>query len=124
LLQEAGVHVYYEHRLKDVVKDGPRIESIHIENGNTVRAKVFIDATYEGDLMAAAGVSFHVGREGNAAYGETINGVQFRKTHNFSVAVDPYREPGNPASGLLPTISAEPPGNAGDGDKKVQAYNF
>lgn len=124
LLKEARVPIYYEHRLKDVVKAGTRIESIRIENGNTVRAKVFIDATYEGDLMAAAGVSFHVGREGNAAYGEAINGVQYRKTHNFSVPVDPYREPGKPASGLLPLISAEPPGQAGDGDKKVQAYNF
>ncbi len=124
LLKEAGVTIYYEHRLKDVVKDGTRIESIRIENGNTVRAKIFVDATYEGDLMAAAGVSYHVGRESNAAYGETINGVQFRETHNFSVPVDPYREPGNPKSGLLPTISAEPPGKAGDGDKKVQAYNF
>jgi thioredoxin reductase len=124
LLTEARVTVYYEHRLKDVVKEGARIASIRIENGNTVRAKVFIDATYEGDLMAAAGVSFHVGREGNATYNETINGVQFRKSHNFVVPVDPYREPGKPASGLLPTISAEPPGNAGDGDKKVQAYNF
>ena len=54
------------------MKDGTRIESIRIENGNTVRAKMFIDATYKGDLMAAAGVSYHVGREGNAAYGETI----------------------------------------------------
>jgi hypothetical protein len=124
LLQEAGVTIYYEHRLKNVVKEGARIESVRIENGNTVKAKIFIDATYEGDLMAAAGVSFHVGREGNATYGETINGVQFRKSHNFSVPVDPYREPGNPASGLLPTISAEPPGKAGDGDRKVQAYNF
>jgi hypothetical protein len=124
LLNEAGVTVYYEHRLKDVVKNASRIESIRIENGNSVRAKVFIDATYEGDLMAAAGVSFHVGREGNATYGESINGVQFRKSHNFSVPVDPYREPGKPASGLLPLISAEPPGKAGDGDKKVQAYNF
>lgn len=124
LLQEAGVTVYYEHRLKDVAKEGNRIESIRMENGNTMRAKVFIDATYEGDLLAAAGVSFHVGRESNATYGETINGVQFRNSHNFAVPVDPYREPGNPASGLLPTISAEPPGKAGDGDKKVQAYNF
>jgi hypothetical protein len=124
LLKEAGVPIYYEHRLRDVVKEGARIESIRLENGNAVRAKMFVDATYEGDLMAAAGVSFHVGREGNAAYGETINGVQFRKSHNFSVPVDPYREPGKPESGLLPTISPEPPGNAGDGDKKVQAYNF
>jgi len=124
LLKEAGVTVYYEHRLQDVVKNGSRIEAIHIENGNTVKAKEFIDATYEGDLMAAAGVSFHVGREGNAAYGETINGVQYRNSHNFSVRVDPYREPGNSASGLLPTISAEAPKPAGEGDKKVQAYNF
>lgn len=124
LLKEAGVTIYYEHRLKDVVKEGTRIQSIRFENGNTVRAKMFVDATYEGDLMAAAGVSFHVGRESNATYGETINGVQFRKTHNFVVPIDPYREPGNPASGLLPTISAEPPGKAGEGDKKVQAYNF
>lgn len=124
LLQEAGVPVHYEHRLKDVAKNGNRIESIRMENGNTMRAKVFIDATYEGDLLAAAGVSYHVGRESNATYGETINGVQFRKSHNFDVPVDPYREPGNPGSGLLPTISAEPPGKAGDGDKKVQAYNF
>ena len=78
LLQEAGVPVHYEHRLKDVAKNGNRIESIRMENGNTMRAKVFIDATYEGDLLAAAGVSFHVGRESNAIYGETINGVQFR----------------------------------------------
>jgi hypothetical protein len=124
LLQEAKVPIFYEHRLRDVVKEGARIDSICLENGNTVRAKMFVDATYEGDLLAAAGVSFHVGREGNAAYGETINGVQFRKSHNFVVPVDPYREPGKPASGLLPLISAEPPGKAGDGDKKVQAYNF
>ncbi len=124
LLQAAGVTVYYEHRLKDVVKEGTRIESIRIENGNTVKAKVFIDATYEGDLMAAAGVSFHVGREGNAAYGETINGVQYRKSHNFSVPIDPYIVPGNPASGLLPTLSSEAPKEAGEGDRKVQAYNF
>jgi hypothetical protein len=124
LLQEAGVPIFYEHRLKEVVKDGARITAIRIENGNTVKAKVFMDATYEGDLMAAAGVSFHVGREGNAAYGEMINGVQFRKSHNFAVPVDPYCKPGDPASGLLPTISTEPPGRAGDGDKKVQAYNF
>ena len=63
MLQDADVPVYFEHRLKDVVKDGIRITSIQIENGNTFKAKMFIDATYEGDLMAKAGVSFHVGRE-------------------------------------------------------------
>lgn len=123
-LKEAGVTVYYEHRLKDVVKEGNRIVSISLENGNTVKAKMFIDSTYEGDLFAKAGISYHVGRESNETYGETINGVQFRNSHNFSVKVDPYRTPGDPASGLLPGISAEDPGKTGESDKKIQAYNF
>lgn len=123
-LKEAGVTVYYEHRLKDVAKEGNRITSVSFENGNSVKAKMFVDATYEGDLFAKAGVSFHVGRESNATYGETINGIQFRKAHNFNVKVDPYVKPGDPSSGLLPTISAADPGKAGEGDKKLQAYNF
>ena len=123
-LKTAGVTVYYEHRLKDVVKEGTKITSISIENGNTVKAKIFVDATYEGDLLAKAGVSYHVGRESNATYGETINGVQFRKSHNFNTEVDPYRKEGDPSSGLLPTISGADPGKAGEGDKKIQAYNF
>ncbi|MBX3741591.1 MAG: FAD-dependent oxidoreductase [Akkermansiaceae bacterium] len=123
-LKEAGVEIYYEHRLKDVVKEGNRITSITFENGNSVKAKMFVDSTYEGDLFAKAGVSHHVGRESNATYGETINGIQFRNAHNFNVRVDPYVKPGDPASGLLPGISAEDPGKAGDGDKKIQAYNF
>ncbi len=123
-LKEAGVTIYYEHRLKDVTKEGGKITSIALENGNTVKAKMFIDATYEGDLLAKAGVSYHVGRESNATYGETINGVQFRNSHNFAVKVDPYKIPGDPSSGLLPTISAADPGKQGEGDKKIQAYNF
>ena len=123
-IKETGVTVYYEHRLKDVVKEGNRIVSISLENGNTVKAKMFVDSTYEGDLFAKAGVSYHVGRESNETYGETINGVQFRNSHNFNVKVDPYRTPGDPSSGLLPGISAEDPGKTGEGDKKVQAYNF
>lgn len=123
-LKEAGVTVYYEHRLKDVVKEGNRITSVSFENGNSVKARMFVDATYEGDLFAKAGVSFHVGRESNATYGETINGVQFRNSHNFNVRVDPYVKPGDPSSGLLPTISAEDPGKTGEGDKRIQAYNF
>jgi hypothetical protein len=123
-LKEAGVTVYYEHRLKDVAKEGNRITSVSFENGNSVKAKMFVDATYEGDLFAKAGVSFHVGRESNATYGETINGVQFGKSHNFNVKVDPYVKPGDPSSGLLPTISAEDPGKTGQGDTKIQAYNF
>ncbi|MGE9267269.1 MAG: FAD-dependent oxidoreductase, partial [Verrucomicrobiales bacterium] len=69
LLAEAGVTVYYEHRLDKVEKEGARITSLAFENGNRAKAGMFIDATYEGDLFARAGVSFTVGREANAQYG-------------------------------------------------------
>jgi hypothetical protein len=124
MLQEAGVPVYYEHRLTSLRKDGERIVEIGMENGNVFRAKVFVDATYEGDLLARAGVGFHVGRESNDTYKESINGKQFRNAHNFTKAVDPFRIEGDPKSGLLKGISAEPPGTAGEGDRCVQAYNF
>jgi hypothetical protein len=124
LLKDAGVPIYFEHRLKDATKEGARIASMRCENGDSFQAKVFVDATYEGDLLAAAGVSFHVGREGNAEYGETHNGVFFGPGHNFSVKVDPYKEEGRKESGLLWGISTDPPGEPGQGDKKMQAYNF
>ncbi len=124
LLKEAEVEVYFEHRLAEVVKDGNRITSVTFGNGNRVMADVFVDATYEGDLFAEAGVSFHVGREGNATYGETLNGIQFNPSHNYAVKVDPYVRPGDPSSGLLPTISDAAPGKKGSGDKCVQAYTF
>ena len=85
---------------------------------------MFVDATYEGDLFARAGVSYFVGREDNSLHGETVNGFQIAKSHQFRFPVDPYRSPGDPASGLLPGISAEPPRPPGSGDKLVQAYNF
>src|SRR5205823_6229530 len=112
------------HRLSSLKKDGPRIIAMTCENGDTFRAKIFVDATYEGDLLAKAGVSFHVGRESNATFGETINGIQYRNTHNFIHPVDPYRIEGDSASGLLWGISSEQPGKAGDGDRRIQAYNF
>jgi hypothetical protein len=124
MLDEAGVPVYFEHRLAEVKKDGNRIRALVFENGNTIEAKMFIDATYEGDLFARAGVSYFVGREDNSLHGETVNGFQMAKTHQFRFPVDPYRTPGDPASGLLPGISTEPPRAAGTGDKLVQAYNF
>ena len=108
------------------VKNG-KITAIRTLNGDQYKGKIFIDATYEGDLMAAAGVSYTVGREGNDVYGEQWNGVQtgvFQHRHYFMQSVDPYKIPGNPASGLLPEISAEPPGIKGAGDKKLQAYCF
>lgn len=124
-LKEANVRVLREQRLKSVKMDGARIVEITIENGNVFRAKMFIDCTYEGDLMAKAGVSYHVGRESNATYGETLNGI-CRETpkHQFTVAVDPYVKSGDASSGLLPFIQSGDGGTPGDGDKRVQAYNY
>lgn len=121
---ESGISVYRDHRLEDVRLVGDRIHSLRTENGKTFVADAFIDASYEGDLMAAAGVSYTVGREANATYGETLNGVQFRTGHQFQRPIDPYVTPGNPASGLLPGVSADPPGSTGQGDQRIQAFNF
>jgi hypothetical protein len=104
-----------------------RITSIRMESGETYVGQMFIDATYEGDLMAAAGVSYTVGRESNAVYGETLNGVALRQnTHNhrFLKKVDPYRTPGDPQSGLLPGVHGESPGAEGSGDHRIQAYCY
>jgi hypothetical protein len=117
-------------RAKGVKKEGTRIASITTLSGKSYAGKMFIDATYEGDLMAAAGVSYHVGREANATYGEKWNGVQvgiLHHRHHFGVlktGISPYVVPGDPSSGLLPRVSAEPPGKYGEGDKRVQAYCF
>lgn len=124
MLKEAGVEVLFEQRLTAVKKEGNRIVELSMENGNTFRGKIFLDATYEGDLMALAKVSYTFGREANAQYGETINGVQFHAGHNFTQPVDPYVIEGDPKSGLLPLISPAPPRKPGDGDKLLQAYNF
>jgi hypothetical protein len=123
LLAEAGVPVFTRQFLAGVELEGGRITRITLEGGRSVRARVFVDATYEGDLMAHAGVSYTVGRESNAQYGETLNGAQVRPTHQFDFPVDPYVTPGDPASGLLPGIE---PGEVlpGSGDHRVQAYNF
>jgi hypothetical protein len=110
--------------------DGPRITAIRTLGGKTYAGRMFIDATYEGDLMAAAGVSYHVGRESQRTYGEQWNGVQtgvLHHRHHFGVLpqkISPYIVPGDPASGLLPRISPDPPGQYGDGDARVQAYCY
>ena len=124
MVREAGVPVHFQQFLRSVEKKGARLVSLTTESGLTVRAKVFIDATYEGDLMARAGVKYHVGRESNAAYDETLNGVQVRNTHQFDRPVDPYVVEGDPKSGLLPGINPGDPGKQGEGDRRVQAYNF
>ncbi|MEX0717958.1 MAG: FAD-dependent oxidoreductase [Planctomycetaceae bacterium] len=130
MLFEAKVPVVLEERLdlkNGVAKneDGS-IVSITMESGLKIGGKVFIDASYEGDLLAKAGVSYHVGREANAVYGETLNGVQKAnsRNHQFVKRVDPYIEPGNPESGVLPGINPGDPGEDGAGDKRVQAYCF
>ncbi|AHE52460.1 FAD-dependent oxidoreductase [Sphingomonas sanxanigenens] len=109
-----------------VETSGGRIIAFRSTAGTRFAGKVFIDASYEGDLMAGAGVGFAVGREANATYGETLNGVQLANTtnHQFERDVDPYRVPGDPKSGLLPRISAERPAPDGTADDKIQAYTF
>jgi hypothetical protein len=119
-----GISVHREHRLSGVDVQGGRITALRAENGKVFRAAVYIDASYEGDLMAAAGVTHTVGRESNTAYGETLNGAQFRTGHQFQRVIDPYRTPGDPASGLLPGVQSDPPGQAGQGDHRIQAFNF
>jgi hypothetical protein len=128
-IAETGLEVVREERLdreEGVKSEGGRIVSIAMESGRTFAGKMYIDATYEGDLMAAAGVSYTVGREANALYGETLNGVQTAqaKHHQFVKGVDPHVVPGDPASGLLPFIDPQGPGEEGAGDRRVQAYCF
>jgi len=129
MLREAKVPVIFGERLdlqNGVQKDGARLTAIRMESGRTFTGRMFIDASYEGDLMARAGVSYHVGREANSVYGETLNGVQVKNAlkHQFTHRPDPYVKPGDPSSGLLPGIQKEEPGKDGEGDQRVQAYNF
>ncbi len=108
------------------VKDG-RITEIRMRSGKSFVAKRYIDATYEGDLMAAAGVSYHVGREANRVYGEQWNGIQVGVLHHkhwFEEPIDPYVVPGDRTSGLVANVSPDPPGVRGEGDHRVQAYCF
>lgn len=129
-IERGNVEVIYGHRIVDAEKKGTQITSIKLENTEkvskrtSVRAKVFIDSSYEGDLLARAGVSYTVGREDNNLYNETWNGVQMLDQHQFPDGVDPYVEKGNPESGLLWGISDAKLAEKGSGDKMVQAYNY
>ena len=121
---EAGVRVFFRHRLVEktgLTKEGTRVVAIRMENGATFRAKVFADATYEGDLMAQAGITYTFGREGSDQYGESLAGVRDRTPlHQFQVNV-----PAHDASGrLLPEISGALRASPGAADTKLQAYNF
>lgn len=136
-IKRANVKVIYQYRIRSAKMISGTIKDILLENvvhpedsTMLVKAKVFIDCSYEGDLMARAGVHYMVGRESNDVYHETYNGVQVQPSHTpqrgnqIPDGVDPYKIPGDPKSGLLWGISDEPLAPAGSGDKHVQAYNF
>ena len=108
-----------------IVMDGKKIASIRIEGGRTIKAKVFVDATYEGDLMALAGVSYTIGREPNSKYDETISGIQTGHNGNqLPRGIDPYVVKGDKSSGLLPGVNPDAGGENGTGDTRVQAYCY
>ncbi|PSL43915.1 FAD dependent oxidoreductase [Chitinophaga niastensis] len=139
-LKAVKIEVLYSHRIIKAVKNrNGYIQNIVVENAEkpnsatnkTIAATVFIDCSYEGDLMAKAGVPYTVGRESNAQYGEHINGVQVPEfpanhqwTNQLPDGIDPYKIAGNPASGLLWGISTNTLQPQGSGDKAVQAYNY
>lgn len=129
MLEEAGVRVLRGRALKSVAMENSRVLSASMETGETIRARMFVDATYEGDLFAAANVSYRVGREPAGAYGETLAGqwqqVSWKDVYQFGrLPLSPHVKPEDPQSGLLPEIASESAGNPGEGDSKVQAYNF
>jgi hypothetical protein len=115
------------NRESGIEKKNGAIVSIKTMSGNSYSGKVFIDASYEGDLMALAGVKYTIGRESGDTYKEQFNGIQkgvFHHDHHFKVNVDPYKIPGDSSSGLLPRITPDSPGENGTGDKKIQAYCY
>ena len=143
LVAENQVEVVFEHRLRAAAKDGARVSRVTFEHAPpqdtgapspaalpgspafVIEAKVFLDCTYEGDLLAAAGVGYAVGRESSAQYGEPLNGIRASTPkHQFLAPVDPYVTPGDPTSGLLPLMQPGDGGKPGDGDRRVQTYNF
>lgn len=130
MLNEANVNVLMRERLNRVsgVKTvDAKIVSIALESGLVIFGKQFLDTTYEGDLMAAAGVKYTVGRESNTVYGETLNGNQAKANvhnHRFLKNVDPYLTPGDPSSGLVPEVENAGAGEDGTGDHRVQGYCF
>ncbi len=134
MISESGVDLYRLERLdltSGVAKSGTRITSITTHTGTTFRGKAFIDATYEGDLMAGAGVSYTVGREARSEYGESYNGIAYDQSreHTFSdngANVDPYVIPGNPSSGLIDGVhlTGQDPAGNGAADGRIQAYCY
>ena len=129
MLAEYKVEVVTGERLKELnfYLSGFRIGAILTDSGKQYSAKVFVDATYDGDLMAKANVTYAVGREPNSKYDETLNGVQKAKNvhnHRFVVKVDPFLKPGDPKGGLLFGIEKDPLPADGEGDHRLQAFCF
>lgn len=129
-VKEAGVEVLFDYSVVAVGKKGTAINMVNLkdyEHGKpevTVKARVFIDCSYEGDLMALAGVSYALGRESNAVYNEAYNGVRISKDNQVPPGIDPYVVPGDPSSGLIWGVNPEPVGEPGSGDHKIQAYCY
>jgi len=115
-------------RAAGVEMAGDRIAAVTMLSGKRYSARMFLDCTYEGDLMAAAGVDYHVGRESNEVYGERHNGVQKDVRHHGHFfpeeTVSPYVKPGDPSSGLVPRVHDGDPGENGEGDSRIQAYCY
>jgi len=146
MARDAGVEVHLNARLATVKKDGAHITELITEDGTVFRAKVFIDTTYEGDLMAKSGVTYTLMREGNAKYGETYNGIHYAEKFlphtsyaqpgesgrlkggqgvwDRDFPLDPYVVKGDPKSGLLPLIQQGEPGTPGEPAPGVQAYCY
>jgi hypothetical protein len=123
-LADTSVDLRRGQFLHRAVCEHGRITRVEMLGGLMVSAKVFIDATYEGDLMAYAGVSYTIGRESNDTYGETLNGVQLREQHQFDCPVDPFIKEGDSTSGYLPNVNPRDAMPDGRGDHRVQAYCF
>ncbi|CAM4256541.1 hypothetical protein FHS16_001486 [Paenibacillus endophyticus] len=128
-IEDEGIEVLYHERLlqtNGAATSASRIESIRLESGKVISGSMFIDATYEGDLMKAAGVSYAAGREAGNVYGETYNGIQTATAlkNQLPSGIDPYIVKGNPASGLLPGVNPDAGGEDGEGDHRLQAYCY
>lgn len=128
-IAETGLKIVFNERLNresGVKVTDAKIKEITMESGRRFSGKMFIDATYEGDLLAASGVDYTFGREAVSQYDESLNGVQTKmdRHHNFVEGVDPYRVKGDPGSGLLPFLDPEGPDEEASGDKRIQAYCF
>ncbi|KAJ5767056.1 uncharacterized protein N7511_004672 [Penicillium nucicola] len=131
LAEEEKLDVYLETALRGagngdgVTMSGTAISKIETEAGDTFSARYFIDATYEGDLLAASGVPYTIGRESTVPYNESLAGIQYNTSFSqLTVNVDPYLISGNVSSGMIPTVQNQALGKAGAGDRNIQAYSW